>query len=139
MPYGSLSIFARVVVTAVALFLVGTAEAETAGADQPQMFPAQAGWPAGTYASPAFTPDGRTMIVVYGTAAQRRVMISHRQGDTWTREEQRPVWHKRCAGLAAEGQRAGGMAGEHLTPALLQWLSTENQMAAENNSPLMLT
>jgi Tol biopolymer transport system component len=81
---GKMSIFARVIVTAVALLLVGTAEAETAGAVQPQLFSAQASWPTGTYASPAFTPDGRTMIVTYGTAAQRRLMISHRRGEVWS-------------------------------------------------------
>jgi hypothetical protein len=46
-----MSIFARVIVTSAAL-LIGTAEAEAAGAVQPQLFSAQANWPTGTYASP---------------------------------------------------------------------------------------
>jgi Tol biopolymer transport system component len=75
---------ARFVVMPVALFLVGTALGEAGGAAQPHLLAAQANWPAGTYASPAFTPDGRTMIVTYGTAAQRRLMVSHRQGETWS-------------------------------------------------------
>jgi hypothetical protein len=79
-----MSIVARLVLMAVVLLLFGTAEGETLGADQPRLFSAQANWPNGTYASPAFTPDGRTMIVTYGTGAERRLMISHRQGETWS-------------------------------------------------------
>jgi Tol biopolymer transport system component len=79
-----MSIVARLVVMTVVLLLFRTAEAETARAAEPQLFSAQANWPTGTYASPAFTPDDRTMIVTYGTAAQRRLMISHRQGETWS-------------------------------------------------------
>jgi hypothetical protein len=79
-----MSMVANFGVIAVALLLVGAAKAETAGAAQPHLLAAQANWPSGTYASPAFTPDGRTMIVTYGTATQRRLLISHRQGETWS-------------------------------------------------------
>jgi Tol biopolymer transport system component len=79
-----MSILTRLVVMATALLLIRTADSETVGAAQPQLFSAQANWPTGTYASPAFTPDGRTMIITYGTGAQRRFMISHRQGETWS-------------------------------------------------------
>jgi len=79
-----MSIVARLVVMAVVLLLSLTAQAETSGTAQPQLFSAQANWPTGTYASPAFTPDGRTMIIAFGTAAQRRLMISHLQGKIWS-------------------------------------------------------
>lgn len=76
---------ASFVFTAVGLLLFRTAGADTTeAAAQPQLFSAQANWPAGTYASPAFTPDGRTMIITYGIAAQRRLMISRLQGEMWS-------------------------------------------------------
>jgi Tol biopolymer transport system component len=77
-----MSIVARLVFMAVVLLLFGTTEAETIA--QPKIFAAQANWPTGSYASPTFTPDGRTMIVSYGIGAQRRLMISHLQGETWS-------------------------------------------------------
>lgn len=46
--------------------------------------PAGTPWGQGEDASPAFTPDGRTVVFARGRGSARRLFVSHRRGDTWS-------------------------------------------------------
>jgi len=48
------------------------------------MFSAEVQWGPQTDASPTFTPDGNTVLFTRRTGTSRQIMISHKQGDTWS-------------------------------------------------------
>jgi hypothetical protein len=44
-------------------------------------------WPEGSYASPAFTPDGRTVFFTRSAGTSRTIMVSHLRNHAWTKPE----------------------------------------------------
>ncbi len=50
----------------------------------PTMFSAEVQWGPQNDASPAFTPDGNTVVFTRRAGTSRQLMISHKQGDTWS-------------------------------------------------------
>ncbi|HEY4143501.1 hypothetical protein [Pinirhizobacter sp.] len=56
----------------------------------PTMFSAEAQWGPQNDASPAFTPDGNTVLFTRRTGSSRQIMISHRHGETWSKPELAP-------------------------------------------------
>ncbi len=53
----------------------------------PELFAPEAGWPAGSDASPAFTPDGRTVFFTHAVGASRAIMVSHLRDGAWSKPE----------------------------------------------------
>ena len=98
-------------VAAVAVLVLGAAPgARAASGGEPAQFAAQANWPSGTYASPAFTPDGETLFVTYSveTPAGRRstIMMSHRVGAGWSTPQTAPFsgrWRDLETTMAPDG------------------------------------
>src|SRR2546423_7535746 len=68
----------------LALPMLAAGFAMAAGIKPPAPFSAQATWPEGTWASPSFSPDGRTMVITFGDGGSRHLMISHRQHGSWS-------------------------------------------------------
>lgn len=52
--------------------------------------PAALPWGAGNDASPAFTPDGRTVVFARGQGPTRRIYLAHRQAGIWSTPERAP-------------------------------------------------
>jgi len=90
-------------VVAVALALVA---ATSVSASQPTVFSALAQWPAGTYASPAFAPDGKTLFVTHGAGTEWTLMISHYRGGAWSAPQAAPFsgrWRDIEPAMAPDG------------------------------------
>ena len=58
---------------------------KTSAASRP--FPVEPAWGLGDDASPAFTPDGRTVVFARGLGLSRRIYLSHRQAGVWSAPE----------------------------------------------------
>jgi Tol biopolymer transport system component len=54
------------------------------------LFPAESPWGPGDDASPAFTPDGHTVVSARGQGPSRRIYISRLQAGVWSRPERAP-------------------------------------------------
>jgi hypothetical protein len=55
--------------------------------DAPKLFAPESDWPAGSDASPAFTPDGKTVFFTHAVDAARTIMVSHLRDNVWTAPE----------------------------------------------------
>lgn len=75
-----LSLALAVVLASCAAF----AQTNPPPAPLPTMFAAEVQWGPQNDASPAFTPDGNTVLFTRRTGTSRQIMISHRQGGTWS-------------------------------------------------------
>ena len=52
---------------------------------KPTLFAPEADWPAGSDASPAFTPDGQTVFFTHAVGAARTIMVSHLRAGVWSK------------------------------------------------------
>ncbi len=59
----------------------------TASGAAPKLFAPEADWPAGSDASPAFTPDGRTVFFTHAVGAARTIMVSRFANGAWSAPE----------------------------------------------------
>jgi len=74
--------------------------------DAPKLFPPEAEWPTGSDASPAFTPDGRTVFFTHAVGTARTIMMSHLRDGTWSRPEVAPfsgTWRDVEPAMAPDG------------------------------------
>lgn len=55
--------------------------------DAPKLFAPESSWPEGSDASPAFTPDGRTVFFTHSNGAARAIMVSHLRSGVWSMPE----------------------------------------------------
>ncbi|HWX65899.1 MAG TPA: hypothetical protein VNZ27_05650 [Rhodanobacter sp.] len=55
-----------------------------------RLLPAELQWGPGNDASPAFTPDGQTVVFARGQGPTRRIYLSHRQAGIWSTPERAP-------------------------------------------------
>jgi Tol biopolymer transport system component len=55
-----------------------------------RLLPAELPWGSGNDASPAFTPDGQTVVFARGQGPTRRIYLSHRQAGIWSTPERAP-------------------------------------------------
>lgn len=53
----------------------------------PRPFAPEVEWPLGSDASPAFTPDGRTVFFTHAVGAARTIMVSHFANGSWSKPE----------------------------------------------------
>ena len=91
----------------------------------PRLFAPEARWPAGTDASPAFTPDGRTVVFTHSSGAGRTIIISHLRKGAWSKPEPAPfsgTWRDIEPAMAPDGSylvfisnRPATAGGEALT------------------------
>jgi len=89
------------------------------------LFAPEAVWPAGTDASPAFTPDGKTVFYTHAAGAQRTVMVSHLMNGAWSAPQVAPfsgTWRDIEPAMAPDGSylvfisnRPATAGGEALT------------------------
>jgi Tol biopolymer transport system component len=71
-----------------------------------RLFAPEANWPAGSDASPAFTPDGATVFFTHTLGDHRTIMISHRKGGHWSAPQTAPfsgVWWDIEPAMAPDG------------------------------------
>ncbi len=72
----------------------------------PIPFGPELSWPAGSDASPAFTPDGRTVFFTHSSGERRTIMVAHPQGETWSKPEVDPFsgsWRDIEPAMAPDG------------------------------------
>ena len=91
----------------------------------PRLFAPEARWPAGTDVSPAFTPDGRTVLFTHASGVSRTIMVSHLRKGAWSKPEPAPfsgTWRDIEPAMAPDGSylvfisnRPATAGGEALT------------------------
>ena len=82
------------------------AGAELSLAGAPVLFAPETAWPAGSDASPAFTPDGKTVFFTHAVGAARTIMLSHFNGDAWSAPRAAPFsgsWRDIEPAMAPDG------------------------------------
>lgn len=57
---------------------------DSAPSDSPKLFVPEADWPAGSDASPAFTPDGRTVFFTHVVGSAHTIIVSHLIEGRWS-------------------------------------------------------
>jgi Tol biopolymer transport system component len=83
MQYRYLRLISLLVCTTAAI--AGVSNVTSVGA--PRLFAPESYWPEGSDASPAFTPDGRTVLFTHSNGADRSIMISHQRKGVWSMPE----------------------------------------------------
>jgi hypothetical protein len=85
----------------------------------PKLFEPEAGWPAGTDASPAFTPDGRTVFFTHAVGPSRTIMVSHLAHNVWSKPEPAPfsgTWRDIEPAMAPDGSYLVFISNRPATP-----------------------
>ncbi|MBD8881729.1 PD40 domain-containing protein [Rhodanobacter sp. 7MK24] len=77
-------------ILALALGVAVSAPPARATADDTVSHPAEGPWTAAHDASPAFTPDGNTVVFTRGHGAERRLYVARRRDGTWSAPVQAP-------------------------------------------------
>ncbi|HEY1502232.1 MAG TPA: hypothetical protein VGF88_21830 [Acidobacteriaceae bacterium] len=72
----------------------------------PRVFAGETDWGTGSNATPAFTPDGRTVFFTHWHDGDGTIMVSYRRGDKWSKREAAPFsgqWRDIEPAMAPDG------------------------------------
>lgn len=85
----------------------------------PHRFAPDLDWPAGSQASPAFTPDGRTVFFTQALGASRTILVSHLREGRWSKPEVAPFsgrWRDIEPAMAPDGSYLVFISNRPSTP-----------------------
>jgi WD40-like Beta Propeller Repeat len=91
LAFGFLALLSSVLAAENGVTIVGATitdiEKASGAVSVPKLFAPEVDWGVGSYASPAFTPDGQTVFFTRATGATRMIMVSHLRDHAWTKPE----------------------------------------------------
>jgi Tol biopolymer transport system component len=98
----------------------GSCEATTgSSSDAPTLFAPEKEWPAGSDASPAFTPDGRTVFFTHAVGATRTIMVASLRNGAWSKPATAPfsgTWRDIEPAMAPDGSYLVFISNRPATP-----------------------
>jgi hypothetical protein len=90
----------------LAVLVACSSFAAASSAPVPKVFPGEADWGTGSNATPAFTPDGKTVFFTHWHDQGGTIMVSHLRGGKWSKPETAPFsgqWRDIEPAMAPDG------------------------------------